>query len=199
MKVKLWSIQDENGWKELNSKGILIAKEEFVPPEFKKGYDWLKIQMTQRIGKPKNSRQYPIWAWFQHDTKDKKRPDLRSTGHLPKGKVGYRIEIEKDLKEIVLSDFVLWHWPLCYMGLITNSEKEIIEFEKEFGIISSFDDFNILPKSIKNKIEKSWEKIFNINFDLKYYTLPFDEKSIQATFWELKREEVIKVDKFTAR
>ncbi|WP_160114228.1 DUF3841 domain-containing protein, partial [Aquimarina sp. AU119] len=65
MKVKLWTIQDENGWNELQTKGILIAKQQFVEPDFKDGYDWMKIQMNKRIGRPDEKGQYPIWAWYQ--------------------------------------------------------------------------------------------------------------------------------------
>jgi hypothetical protein len=41
--------------------------------------------------------------------------------------------------------------------------------------------------------------IFDMNFDLEYYTLPFEEKKIQATFWRLKLDDIIKADKFIAK
>lgn len=190
MKVKLWTIQDEKGWNELQNKGILIPNLNYVLTDFKQGYDWMKDQMNKRLGKPKNEDQYPIWAWYQHFDSNKKKPDLRKAGHLPRGTTGYRIEIEKECKDILLSDFVLWHWPLCYRDYIASSKKEAIEFEEKTEKLIEIE---------KEKIEKSWEKIFEMDFDLDYYTLPFEEKKIQATFWELKLNDIIKVDKFIAK
>lgn len=199
MKTKLWTIQNESGWQELNTNKVLIPKEEFVDSEFKEGYDWLKIQMINRIGKPKNSKQYPIWAWYQFQDEFKKRPDLRSSGYLPSGDIGYRIEIEKSEKDILFSDFELWHIPLAYRIYIANSEEEQLEFESELMAKYGSTDFEKLPKKIKNQIEKSWLKIFDMNFDIEYYAKPYNEKQIQATFWQLNIEDVKKVDKFRAR
>ncbi len=187
MKIKLWTIQNESGWKELQEKGILLAKEKYVYPSFKEGYDWMNIQMEKRIGQRKNKNQYPIWAWFQYFDMNKKKPDLRRSGHLPKGEIRYRIEIEKNRGDVLLSDFVLWHWPLCYKDFIADSEEKAVKVDKE------------LLKFSQSEIENSWKKIFNMNFDLEYYTLPFEEKKIQATFWELKVEDIIKVDRFISK
>ena len=51
----------------------------------------------------------------------------------------------------------------------------------------------------RNQIEESWEKIFDMDFNLEYYTLPLEKKKVQATFWELQLKDVIKVDKFIAK
>ncbi len=195
MKIKLWTIQDEKGWGELQTKGILRPKADYVEPDYKEGYDWMKIQMNKRIGKPNDENQYPIWAWYQHFDSNKRKPNLRKSSYLPSGTLGYRIEIEKEQKDILLSDFVLWHWPLCYKGYIADSEKEALEFEKKLDSR----ELEKLSEVEKNQIEKSWEKIFDMNFDLAYYTLPFQEKKIQATFWELQQDDIIKVDKFIAK
>ncbi|EZH75884.1 hypothetical protein ATO12_03580 [Aquimarina atlantica] len=195
MKIKLWTIQNEIGWNELNENGVLIPKEEFVESDFKAGYEWMKSQMSNRIGKPEKRTQFPVWAWYQHFDSNKRKPDLRKSGLLPKGTVGYRIEIEKEQKDILLSDFVLWHWPLSYKDYIADSEVEANEFEKKYGNT----EYEELSKTEKNLIEKSWEKIFDMNFDLEFYTLPFKEKKIQATFWGLRKEDIIKVDKFIAK
>jgi len=203
MKVKLWSIQDEKGWNEIQTKGVLRAKKEFVDQDFIEGYDWMRTQIENRVGAPKHSNQYPVWAWYQSFDANRKRPDLRTSAHLPAGTVGYRIEIEKEEKAILLSDFVLWHWPLCYHDYIADSEKEAIDFEKlkESNDIRGFLHGCLykLPESLQEKIRLSWEKVFDMNFDLDYYTFPFEEKKIQATFWELRKEEIIKVDRFIAR
>jgi len=186
-KVKLWTIQDEKGWNELQNKGVLIPEEKYILPEWKEGYSWLKSQMITRIGSPEHACQFPIWAWFQYCDANKRRPDLRRSGHIPKGEIGYRIEIEKEENEILLSDFVLWHWPLCYKDYIASSEEEDVKNEKE-GIIFTYEERC-----------KSWEKIFDMNFDVGYYTSSFKDKKIQATFWNLTTEDIIKVDKFIAR
>jgi hypothetical protein len=190
MKVTLWTIQDEKAWQELNRKGVFIPKEKFVPSDFKKGYDWLKNQMIQRIGKPKYNKQYPIWAWFHHQDEKNKKPDLRKSGHLPTGTNGYRIEIQKDINDILLSDFELWHYVINDWYL-ASSRKDDKSFNKDVK--------NKSPQYIKSKKERSWEKVFDMDFKLSDYALPFQKKSIQATFWSLKLHEVIKVDKFVAR
>ena len=58
MKIKLWTIQNESGWNELQKEGVLIPKEEFVEPDFKLGYEWMRIQMNDRIGKPEKINQF---------------------------------------------------------------------------------------------------------------------------------------------
>jgi hypothetical protein len=199
MKIKLWTIQDQSGWNQLQTKGRLIARKEFIDADFKEAYDWMKMQMTQRIGKPNKQNHYPVWAWYQYIDKVKKRPDLRATGHLPSGTTGYRIEIEKETKDVLLSDFDLWHTPLFFKNFIANSEKEYLEFESELKRNFDSDSFNDLPPKIRRKIEKSWEKIFDMDFAIEYIARPFEEKQIQATFWELKTDEIVEVDKFKAR
>lgn len=199
MKMKLWTIQDERGWNELQSKGILIAKEEFVDPDFKQGYDWLKLQMHARIDYSSIKSQYPIWAWYQSTNAKKRRPDLRAACYLPKGTIGYRIEIEKDPKDVLLSDFELWHVPMFYKYFIADSESEFLKFEQELIKEYGTESYLKLPEHIQQKIEQSWEKIFDMKYDVAYFARPFKEKQIQATFWELNVNEIIKIDQFKAR
>lgn len=198
MKTTLWTIQDQQGWNELQSKGILIPKSKFVHPDFKEGYDWLRIQMNEKIGKPKRKNQYPIWAWFQYLDAKKKRPDLRGTGFLPTGEIGYRIEFQKDSKDILLSDFELWHYVLnqWYLGSNIKDQEDFHELEDSRYKGLSYQGY---PKSIKNKIQKSWQRIFDMNYAPKDISWRMEKKSIQATCWSLKLSDVIKVDKFMAR
>ena len=201
MKIKLWTIQDEQGWNELQSKGVLIPKKEFIDFDLlnsRDAYDWLKVQMESRLGKPTNRDQYPVWAWYQYFDSNKKRPDLRRSGHLPSGKTGYRIEFEKDDKEVLLSDFVLWHYVLnqCYLPLNMDDYEN---FEENNNNALDHLNFKNYPKHIKDKIEKSWNYIFDMSFNSEEVSFPFEEKKIQATFWKLELKDVIKVDTFIAR
>ncbi len=199
MKVKLWTIQDETTHTAFISEGVFRGSEEFVPSYSKEGYNWMKTQMQKRIGPPKEITQYPVWAWYQSRGAHSKRPDLRESCHLPKGTVGYRLEFEKEEDKVLLSDFEMWHSPLAHQYFIADSESEAVDFESELIKRFNTSSFFNLPHAIRMKIKKSWEKIFDLDFDVDYYTKPFDQKCIQATFWELHLNEVVKVDRFTAR
>lgn len=200
MKLKLWIIQDEKAWNELQKKGILTAKLEFIDPDFKDGYDWMKTQMNNRLGKPTFSNQYPIWAWYQAKDINHRKPDLRESGYLPKGTVGYRIEFEKEIENVLLSDFYLWdNSPLYHKVYIGNSESDELQFESALNKLGENITYNTLPIDLKNKVEKSWENIFDLHFTTEDFNFPFERKKIQATFWELKMSDVIKVDKFKSR
>lgn len=197
--MRLWSIQSSRAWEELQSEGILRGKEKFVDLEFKSAYHWMMEHMKEKIGHPKTPNQYPIWAWFQSIDEMHKKPDLRRSGYLPIGSTGYRIEVIKKDEDVLLSDFELWHTPLAYKTYIANSEKESVQFEKKLIDRYGTYEFEKLPKDAQQKIAKSWEKVFDMDYDVEYFAMPYKEKSIQATFWELSLDDVVKVDKFKAR
>lgn len=157
-------------------------------------------QMEKRIGKSEIQNQYPIWAWYQYDGVNKMKPDLRRKGHLPTGTDGIRIEFEKKINDVLLSDFVLWHYPLSYKSIIAESEIQEHKFEHkleklQLGNVKMED----MPKEIQDEIINSWEKIFDIDFEDPYYTSKINEKMIQACCWDIKESEIIKIEKFKAR
>jgi len=65
--------------------------------------------MEQRIGNSEFKNQYPIWAWYQHQDANRRKPDLRRTGHLPAGTNGVRI----DLKRIKMK----FSYQISYFGI----------------------------------------------------------------------------------
>jgi len=196
----LWTIQTIDAWNELQNNGFLTGKEQFIDPYFKRGYDWMKDQMKSRIEKPKTENIYPIWAWYQYQNSNKRKPDLRGTGFTKKGQEAVRIEFVKKRKSILLSDFGLWHYPLNYMTYIGSNKSDALKFKKKLqnhNLENS--QFDQLPITFQNEIKTSWNKIFDMNFQDPYYTTPFDQKQIQATFWELRIDKVVKVDRFRAK
>ena len=200
MKIRLWTIQKKEVWEELNKNKVFYASKEFIDPDWLNGYDWMISQMKTRIGKPDYNNAYPFWAWYQYDNYNKKKPDLRRTAHLPRGSEGVRIEFFKNQSEVLLSDFHLWHFPLTYKGFIGDNEEDGIGFEKELCDLNLENiGFEAYPKEIKDKIVKSWSKIFDMDFDNPDYTYDCNHKMIQATFWSLSIYEVVKVDYFKAR
>ncbi len=200
MKLKLWSIQEANKIDEINSTGKLVCTENKFSIDWDNEYKWMMNEMEKRIGSPDLDHQYPIWAWYQHQDINNRRPDLRRSGHLPNGTSGIRIEFEKNSEEVLLSDFVLWHFPLSYKSIIAENEFENDQFELKLDRLKlDKTEFKDLPAQIQLEIENSWHRIFDMEYENEYYTNPKNDKMIQACCWEIKQEEIVKIDKFTAR
>jgi hypothetical protein len=124
----------------------------------------------------------------------RKKPDLRSPGHLMKCTRGVRIEFEIDDHEVLFSDFMDWH---CVLNscLCSDNEEELDshyeELEREGLSRTRYKD---LPPRHKERIERSWESIFDLDS-----TGLRENKAIQATFWELRLGMVRDVQEFTSR
>lgn len=105
----------------------------------------------------------------------------------------------KPKEKVLLSDFQLWHHPLNYWHIADNEEQSL-NFDRllKNGNVK-WGDIGNYPQHIKSKIEKSWKRIFDMNYCSEYAADVFENKSIQATFWNLSLDEVVKVDEFTAR
>lgn len=197
--MKLWTIQPIEWYNKLLEHGIMYGNKDYIDPDFLSPYSWLMQQMDKRIGKRPFPDCYPIWAWYQYHDSHRRKPDLRSAGFLAKGTQGVRIEINKNKQDILLSDFDLWHYPLNYW-ILSSSEEESEAFDQLLTQNKiQFADQQNYTAEIKQQIEQSWEKIFNMNYAPEYIASPFEKKSIQATFWSISTSQITKVEKFTAR
>lgn len=199
MKVKLWTIQSMSAWDSLQSNGYLTPtfNEECI--DWKSAYLWMIENMKKRIGLPESEDKFPIWAWYQYQDSKKRRPDLRRIGHLSKGVKGVRIEFVKDEEEIVLSDFILWHIPLVHKFYIGQDEQEMSDYKDKLkrDKLSNL-EYDQYPNDIKQEIENSWLRVFDMDFAPPYHPFKKQNKMIQATFWRLDTFEITKVDRFTS-
>ena len=195
--MKLWTIQTIEWYEEFQRGEISHGNKEYVWPEFVMAYNWLIKQMEIRIGPKPNKDCFPMWAWHTW-FHNQKKPDLRSTSHFEKGTKGVRLEIEKKEEDVLLSSFELWHLPLM-SSYLANSESDALRFDKKIEDLGFTHQTELMDLSLelRNEIYKSWDLIFDLDFYDEYVTSP--NKSIQATFWSLKPEEIKKVDFFTAR
>jgi hypothetical protein len=181
----LWTIKPFSWWTSLKENGRItgdLAKiksdpNNFYEDQFQQAYGWMIEQMKQRLPvQPPNPSAYPIWAWYQRSNAKKRRPDLRSYRHKAYGH-HTRIKFEIDDKLVLLSDFETWHYILN--DFIIRPEEENFDTEDE-----------VLPFTEEEKV-KSWDHIFDLDF-----SCPLEEAVIQATFWELKLEQVKEVKEF---
>lgn len=115
---------------------------------------------------------------------------------FPVGGTGVRIALDVPDELVLLSDFEMWHYPLNRWYLPRSEEDDKL-FERELaaeGFRVPLPD--ILPDQLRVKMEKSWENIFDLEFYWEDLNRPREEKSIQATTWEIRLEWVIKLEMF---
>lgn len=201
--MKIWTVQPVAWYENLLKNGTISGERKYIDEDWKFclfGYHWLMGKMDERIGRRPFPECYPIWGWYQYLGHKRRKPDLRSTGFLPKGTKGVRVEIEKDEKDVLLSDFMLWSLLFGYWSFIGRNEEESVAFDDMLEA-KGLDRKNLgkLPKNIRREIIKSWDRVLDMDFDDPYHTSPIETKAIQATFWTLSLHEIISVDEFTAR
>lgn len=190
--MKLYSIQTVEAYNQLLKNNILYCLDnKYIWSEFLKPYSWMINQMELKIGKKEYENQYPIWAWFQYSNSNKKKPNLKDLCLLEKGTNGVRIEFEKPNHEVLLSDFIKWYYVLNHWYIPTNNLKEecFNDLLKQNNL--KFGDIENYTSEINNIIQNSWNKIFDLN--------KINNKSVQATIWNIKKEEIINVDYFKAK
>ena len=185
----LWTSQEEAVYNELLKTGVYRCDLNLSPmKDCRKQYDWLVRQMKQRIGPPPEQVTYPVWALYQQDGKHRK-PDLRRE-RWAVGCNGERfacLEIEIPDRDVLLSDLDVW----CIIlndGLLSDTEQEDRCLEAQYEALS--------PSEKRRMKEKNWERVFDLSpLNTDWMRRGYD---IQATFWELRLEQVRDVRFFRA-
>jgi len=181
--LRVWTIQPAAVYEKLKAEGVFrcdpMHPECFAALGFYRAYDWLAGQMRQRIGGPPDGVRYPIWAWYAMYGKNR-RPDLRWIEFRAQS-AGYCIELEIPDADVLLSDAEGWYIVLndgYYPSANDSFDAEYQEWE-------------LLPDVDRERIKiDSWDRVFDV----------FNEKTpcefIQATFWEMRIEQVIQIRYF---
>ncbi len=194
--LTVWSMQPKEVIDEISHHGVYICDPHKIERDFgsendsfKPAYDWLVHKMEMMIGNKPENVQYPVWAWYASDWKNK-RPDLRKNHYALPGTTMYCIECNIPVRDVVLHDYSEWHCVLNkFPSLLANSEEEYDKLYDEYQAMSQAEQNNLMVKS--------WENIFNIT--------PFQNnfrengRFVQATFWELRDEYIQSIKRFKAR
>ncbi len=191
--MRVWTIQPAVLCERLKSKGVLLAHGRYADRLYTEPYRWMIGQMGDRL--PSSKGRFPWWAWYRWR---EGKPDLRSGGHLPKGQKGVRLGLELDPGEVLLSDFAAWH-DVLDNSFLSNTEAEYRQFHKateKLGLKVN----EPCPEPFRSQIRASWERIFDLTGgDSFSWAGKPSERDIQATFWELRLEDVRNVTFFTDR
>ena len=193
-------MQSVTAWQRLESAGVLHTNRRCIDNYFLAAYNWMAEQMRHRLAVRPSETALPLWAWYQWQGQNRRKPDLRASGHLMKGERAVRIEFEIDDRVVLLSDFELWHFVLNYWYLPV-SEDDGEAFEKELAKhgLSFFHTKPLPHRKYHERIEKSWRRIFDLDWSSEGIASPRAEKSIQATLWKLRLDQVKNVQEFIAR
>ena len=151
-------------------------------------FDWLADEMRVRIGNSPEGATHPIWAWYMWEG-IRKKPDLRRArwGNGWKGDQFACMEIDIPEDRLVLTDFDSWSIILLN-GLISDTEEEDIRQEQEYESLSENEK--------KEYRDQNWRRVFDLSFVDNGWMHRGD--SIQATFWELRKEDIREVRFFTS-
>lgn len=192
--MRIWTVQPEELFGELKAKKVLhcdpVQSEWVTEGGFSPAYGWLSGQMKKRIGLPPQDVIYPFWAWHTLEWLHQK-PDLRRMEFREYKGAQVCLELEVPDNLVLLSNEDSWHFVLndVYYGNCTN-EQEMAEEDSWFD--------SLPPKEQTAVKMKSWEKIFNVS-------PPYENewecrgKYVQATFWELRLDQVVSVRYFKGR
>lgn len=197
----LWTIHNQAAYSAFKKNKILkgdwrrAEDKSFLP-----AYKWMANQMVNRgiMEKPESF----LWAWHTYWDEKRRRPDFRCEslkGQLKYHKVMYRITVDVPDDKVLLSDYELWHNVLSGFHTCLN-EKEWNRIYPERLVLERAKGGIYHGTSTKEKIEKSWEQIFDL--DIKFNGTADTEwigndLFIQACTPYFKWKWVNKVEKFT--
>lgn len=203
----LWTIQHYPSYERLQKTGILRANEDylFCADDFRYAYDWMSEKMICAGLIPPQGVKYPVWAWHQWEGRRKRR-DMREGGHAKRGEKIVQLTIEINDQHVLLSDFDLFHYPLGYWYLPID-ENDDSEFESRYKSLGySFHDLSDLSiqtdkmKRLRAEIVSSWDRVLLLEREDDGWLYGKNEnKTIQATFWELRLDQVVKAEVFIAK
>lgn len=194
----LWTIQTEEVYEQLMGSGIYRTDESLSLAgdieDFKLQYDWLADKMRFLVGNPPEGVVYPVWAWHTWEG-HRKRRDMRRRGYGTKGLKLIQMEIDIPDDKVMLTDFDLWVAALHGCNIDIETEADADEDKNNLFTAVKTERY----QEYKEMIIKSWDRC--IGCDQKYNDLFMYKggRSIQATFWELKSDQVKKVWHFTCK
>ena len=128
-----YSIQTKEAYNDALLKGYLEGNRKYIDDFFINSYHWIMKQMNKRL--VNYNTEYPIWLWS--------KKTIIENGVYEKDTEWVLLKIFIDDKDVLLSDFMSWHCVLNNIMLPINKNEEDIKD--------------------KNIIQKSWERIFDIN------------------------------------
>jgi hypothetical protein len=164
--------------------------------KFSLAYEWMVQQMTHRGLQRPSLEVFPIWGYYQWAGRKNAKPDLRykfiKAWASEERHVLLTLEIPPE--EVLLSDFSLWVACLNYLHI--GNAKESDAFYRRLRKQCVALGMERHPSPAHEEVLASWEKVFDLDRARKLCRRRIEDQEIQATFWSLKAEYVMKAVEF---
>ena len=195
----LWTIEQPSDYQRLVKDGVLRADKWFYPDYFDKpSYQWIRAQMTDRVGLPPRNDLFPVRTWAQYQGKRPVDPRV-FLSYWPKGMKVVGIEFECPDENVLLCDADLWvyvvnHW------YIPTSQADERRFEATFprhpwttGASQEYHD-----EEFQRQVTDSWCRVFDLAWHdrASEITSPPREKTLIGWVWEIERTCVVSARPF---
>lgn len=149
----VYSIQHRAVWDALDGTGVFELRDSsfFNAPEFSPAYEWMRVQIQQRLGLVMGDS-WPIWGWSRAT-----RASMVEGCRLSPGEVLLRLEVPREA--VLESDFDAWHAALNGVPLIPpevhpdTAEWDAWEEESE----------RLLASSDSGAIQATWTRMFDVS------------------------------------
>ena len=191
--MQLWTIQTKEFYDTLMRQGFIYCDRMGYFNECHPwAYQWMSDQMRQRIGNPPLSEiKYPLWAYYQyHSLKDRKPPyKMHDSGE----DIEVYMEIDIPRSDVLLSDIDMWACEIFnggYCGIDKRLDKNVKALEASAGEYLFYQD---LPEYLQKKYRRTWQLCLEPFPIMRGYKRR-QNRSIQATFWLLKKEQVVSAE-----
>ena len=184
----LYTYQSNEAYETLMNTGVLRITEEtrrFTLPMQEgwsdiasEAYEYMTDRTKRLVGEPPAGVVSPIWAWYRLEGRAEPTPenDLVYPGRK-------RIKFSIDSRRAALSDYTLFSF-YCMNNWVLPMDEAEQELELT-GVDSAVYDYYK---------KATWDRIFCRGWrDDGYVFGGVGGRSIQATLWELRREQIIEV------
>ena len=194
--MKLITIQTKSAYLNLIERGYLVTDERYVN-ELKYGVPYAFITSNmQHICNPYNAR-FPVWAWVKYG-KHLTPPKNKLLGFFANDEEEIvRITFNKPDSEVLVSDYVKYHFMLTNEYLPKNFEDKLMfdKFLSESGV--SKEDLLAYIRRDKYKSFRTDAKFNEVNDKIKNsYNQIFENigEYSQGTVWNIDKKDILKIE-----
>jgi hypothetical protein len=203
--MRLYTIQPLSVYVQLMNDAVYRAQPRRDPEHWLndehgplRAYEWLSEQMQQRGLERPAPDIYPLWAWYHWYGAKRARPDLRCSQlkSWAEKERHVMLTLEVPESEVLLHDYDAWHCALNYWYFGKSREKSAFDRRCKAVGQSYYHEQPLKDAALDKELVQSWEKIFDLPTAVKLLEGRKRDQVVQATFWELRLDQVTEAIEF---